>query len=51
MQKPIDLKKIEENVQGILEAIGEDVQREGLQETPRRIALMYQEIFSGQSRP
>ena len=47
MQKPIDLKKIEENVQGILEAIGEDVQREGLQATPRRIALMYQEIFSG----
>lgn len=47
MSKPMDLKKIEENVQGILEAIGEDINREGIQETPKRIALMYQEIFSG----
>ena len=31
----------------IIEAVGEDVNREGLQETPARVARMYQEIFSG----
>ena len=29
----------------IIEAVGEDVNREGLQETPARVARMYQEIF------
>lgn len=42
-----DQKKIEEGVRLILEGIGEDVAREGLQETPQRVARMYQEIFSG----
>jgi len=43
----IDTPKIEEAVKMILEAIGEDPEREGLQETPSRVARMYKEIFSG----
>lgn len=43
----IDHKKIEEAVVMILEAIGEEPKREGLLETPNRIARMYDEIFSG----
>ena len=43
----MDTKKIEEAVKMIIEAVGEDENREGLQETPSRIAKMYQEIFSG----
>lgn len=43
----IDQDKIKEGVKLILEAIGEDVEREGLIETPDRIARMYGEIFSG----
>lgn len=42
-----DKEKIEEAVRMILEAIGEDPTREGLVETPARIARMYEEIFSG----
>ena len=42
-----DKKKIEEGVKLILEGIGEDVTREGLVETPQRVARMYQEIFAG----
>ena len=42
-----DQKKIEEGVKLILEGIGEDVTREGLVETPQRVARMYQEIFAG----
>ncbi len=42
-----DEKKIEEGVKLILEGIGEDVTREGLVETPQRVARMYQEIFAG----
>jgi GTP cyclohydrolase I len=34
-------------VQSILEAIGEDPQREGLRDTPRRVADMYAEVFAG----
>ena len=43
----MQLPKIEEAVRMILEAIGEDTGREGLQETPKRVARMYAEIFSG----
>lgn len=43
----MDREKIENAVRDILEAIGEDPDREGLAETPRRVAAMYEEIFSG----
>ncbi|NLW07892.1 MAG: GTP cyclohydrolase I FolE [Clostridia bacterium] len=43
----IDVEKIEAAVRTIIEAIGEDPEREGLKETPRRVARMYQEIFAG----
>ncbi len=43
----IDQKKIKKAVVMILEAIGEDPTREGLIETPDRIARMYSEIFAG----
>lgn len=43
----IDEEKIKEAVRLLLEGIGEDVNREGLKETPDRIARMYGEIFSG----
>ncbi len=43
----VDKKKIEEAVKLLLEGIGEDVNREGLKETPNRIARMYEEIFAG----
>jgi len=42
-----DKPRIERAVREILEAIGEDPDRDGLQFTPRRIAEMYEEIFSG----
>ncbi len=40
-------KRIEKAVRDILEAIGEDPNRKDLQETPRRVAQMYEEIFAG----
>lgn len=43
----MDKQKIEKAVREILEAIGEDPEREGLKDTPKRIAKMYEEIFSG----
>lgn len=43
----IDNEKIKAAYRLILEAIGEDPNREGLKDTPDRIARMYQEIFSG----
>ncbi|MCK5534477.1 GTP cyclohydrolase I FolE [bacterium] len=43
----MDKKKIEKAVEMLLEAIGEDVTREGLKDTPRRVAAMYEEIFAG----
>jgi GTP cyclohydrolase IA len=49
--KPVDwqadLPRIENAVREILAAVGEDPDREGLRETPRRVAKMYAEMFSG----
>ncbi|MEQ8199278.1 MAG: GTP cyclohydrolase I FolE [Clostridiaceae bacterium] len=43
----VDKKKIQKAITMILEAIGEDPEREGLKDTPSRISKMYEEIFSG----
>jgi len=43
----VDTEKIERAVREILEAIGEDPDRDGLVRTPTRIAHMYEEIFAG----
>jgi GTP cyclohydrolase I len=43
----IDKEKIEAAVRLLLEGIGEDANREGLIETPARVARMYEEIFQG----
>lgn len=43
----VDLGRIEAAVSEILEAIGEDVDRDGLRETPARVARMYAEVCSG----
>lgn len=42
-----DSEKIERAVVMLLEAIGEDPSREGIVETPQRVARMYEEIFQG----
>lgn len=43
----MDKEKIQQGVKLILEGIGEDLEREGLKDTPRRVAAMYEEILSG----
>lgn len=43
----MDKRKIEEGVRLILEGVGEDPDREGLRETPARVARMYEEVFAG----
>lgn len=43
----MDEQKIEAGVRLLLEGIGEDINREGLLETPARIARMYREIYGG----
>lgn len=43
----MDQKKIEEAIRLLLEGIGEDPEREGLVDTPKRIARMYEEICGG----
>ena len=45
----MDREKIEQGIKLILEGIGEDVTREGLLETPQRIARTYEEIYGGLS--
>ncbi len=40
-------KKIERAISSLLEAVGEDPQREGLKETPRRVANFYEEALAG----
>ena len=44
---PMDLERIAKAVREILEAIGEDADREGLRYTPERVARMYAEVCSG----
>ncbi len=46
-KKKVDLAKIEKAVRQILEAVGEDPDREGLRQTPARVARMYKELFGG----
>lgn len=43
----IDKEAIKEHVRGILIALGDDPDREGLKETPDRVAKMYEEVFEG----
>ncbi len=43
----VDLARIERAVREILTAVGENPDREGLRDTPRRVARMYAELFSG----
>ena len=43
----VDQEKVKEAVKLLLEGIGEDINREGLRETPERIARMYEEICGG----
>lgn len=49
-ESTVDTRRIERAVAEILLAIGEDPAREGLRETPRRIAQAYDFLFSGLSR-
>lgn len=45
--KDIDSQKIEQAVRMLLEALGDDPEREGLKDTPKRVSKMYQEVFEG----
>ena len=47
IKSPVDHQRIERAVREILAAVGEDPDREGLLETPARVARMYAEVFSG----
>jgi GTP cyclohydrolase I len=44
---PVDRPRVEAAVREILQAIGEDPSRDGLVDTPARVARMYEEIFAG----
>ena len=43
----VDENQVQSAVRSLLDAIGEDPHREGLQNTPLRVARMYSELFSG----
>ncbi|MDD5952575.1 MAG: GTP cyclohydrolase I FolE [Oscillospiraceae bacterium] len=47
MAKQIDTEKIESCVRELLIALGDDPEREGLKDTPKRVAKMYAEVFAG----
>ena len=47
MASSIDTAAIEEHIRGILIALGDDPEREGLKDTPKRVAKMYEEVFAG----
>jgi len=46
-QKAIDTEKIQRAIEMIIEALGENINKEGMKGTPLRVAEMYKEIFSG----
>ena len=46
-RRPVDRGRIEKAVREIVEALGEDPLREGLIETPERVARFYEEVFAG----
>ena len=43
----IDKDAVKYHIEGLLKAIGDDPSREGLRETPERVARMYEEVFEG----
>ncbi|MFY9902767.1 MAG: GTP cyclohydrolase I FolE [Trichococcus sp.] len=43
----IDIQAIEEHIRGILIALGDDPEREGLKDTPKRVAKMYEDVYKG----
>ena len=45
--KKINKEEIEKHIRGILIALGENPDREGLKDTPKRVANMYEEVFNG----
>ena len=45
--KTFDFEKVEQAIRQLLEGIGEDPDRDGLKDTPTRVARMYEEVFSG----
>jgi GTP cyclohydrolase IA len=47
VRPPVDLPRLAAAVREILIAVGEDPDREGLRETPQRVARMYEEMFAG----
>ncbi|MFQ5411758.1 MAG: GTP cyclohydrolase I, partial [Phycisphaerae bacterium] len=47
MEQHVDQARIADAVREILIAVGEDPDREGLRDTPRRVARLYEELFSG----
>jgi GTP cyclohydrolase I len=50
MKAPVDQKRIQAAVRELLLAVGENPDREGLRETPARVARMYEELFAGLSQ-
>ncbi|MDD5339276.1 MAG: GTP cyclohydrolase I, partial [Dehalococcoidales bacterium] len=46
----MDDAKIKKAVRDLLEAIGDDPKRDGIKETPRRVAEMYAELFHGMGK-
>jgi len=44
---PVDIERIQRAMREVIEAVGEDPEREGLRDTPERVARMYTELFEG----
>lgn len=46
--KKLDMPKVEDAVRNLLIALGEDIEREGLRETPHRVAKYWAELLEGE---